>query len=76
VKILIIDDDPRLRDLLRIALERADHSVVTGADGQAALMLAAREQPDLIILDIGLPEIDGLGSAAASAPGRRCRSCS
>jgi two-component system OmpR family response regulator len=60
VKILIIDDDPRLRDLLRIALERADHSVVTGADGQAALMLAARETPDLIILDIGLPEFDGL----------------
>ena len=59
MKILIVDDDPRLRDLLRIALERAAFSTVTGADGQAALMLAAREQPDLIILDIGLPEIDG-----------------
>ena len=59
MKILIIDDDSRLRDLLRLALERAEHTVVTGADGQSALMLAAREQPDLIVLDIGLPEMDG-----------------
>ncbi len=59
MKILIVDDDPRLRDLVRLALERAGHAVVTAADGQAALVHAARESPDLIVLDVGLPEIDG-----------------
>lgn len=60
MKILIVDDDPRLRDLVRLALERAGFQVITAADGQSALTHAARELPDLIVLDIGLPEIDGL----------------
>ncbi len=59
VKILLVDDDPRLRDLVRLALERADYEVVTAADGRLALVHAARERPDLIVLDIGLPEMDG-----------------
>ncbi|WP_299838713.1 response regulator transcription factor [uncultured Paracoccus sp.] len=59
MKILIVDDDPRLRDLVRIALERAGHSVITAADGSQALTHAAREIPDLIVLDVGLPEMDG-----------------
>jgi two-component system OmpR family response regulator len=60
MKILVVDDDPRLREVVTIALERAEFSVVTAADGQRALTHAAREAPDLIVLDIGLPEIDGL----------------
>lgn len=60
MKILVVDDDPRLREVVTIALERAAFSVVTAADGQRALTHAAREAPDLIVLDIGLPEIDGL----------------
>ena len=60
MKILVVDDDPRLRDLVAIALERADFTVITAANGQLALTHAARENPDLIVLDIGLPEIDGL----------------
>lgn len=59
MKILVVDDDPRLRDLLRLALERAGYAVLTASDGQAALMHAAREAPDLVILDIGMPEMDG-----------------
>jgi two-component system, OmpR family, response regulator len=59
VKILIVDDDPRLRDLLRLAFERAGFAVLTAADGKSALVHAARETPDLIVLDIGLPEMDG-----------------
>ncbi len=59
MKILIVDDDPRLRDLVRLALERAGHTVTTAADGQSALTQAARAAPDLIVLDIGLPEMDG-----------------
>ena len=60
MKILVVDDDPRLRDLVAIALQRADFSVITAANGQMALTHAARENPDLIVLDIGLPELDGL----------------
>ncbi len=57
--ILIVDDDPRLRDLLRTALERAGYAVLTAADGQSALTHAARHAPDLVVLDIGLPEMNG-----------------
>jgi two-component system OmpR family response regulator len=60
MKILIVDDDPRLRDLVRLALERAGFQVITAADGQSALTHAARELPDMMVLDIGLPEVDGL----------------
>ncbi len=59
MKILLVDDDPRLRDLVRLALERAAFTVITAADGQVALTHAARERPDLIVLDVGLPELDG-----------------
>jgi two-component system, OmpR family, response regulator len=59
LKILIVDDDPRLRDLVRIALERAGHSVLTARDGKQALVQTAREAPDLVVLDVGLPEMDG-----------------
>ena len=58
-KILLVDDDPALRDLVRIALERDGFRVITAADGQIALTHASREAPDLIVLDIGLPELDG-----------------
>jgi two-component system, OmpR family, response regulator len=60
MKILVVDDDPRLRSLVGLSLERAGFAVVTAADGQSALMQAAREAPDLIVLDQGLPEVDGL----------------
>ena len=59
MKILVVDDDPRLRDLVSLALQRAGHTVITAADGKLALIHAAREAPDLIVLDIGLPELDG-----------------
>lgn len=60
MKILVVDDDPRLREVVTIALTRAGYATITAADGQAALTHAAREAPDLIVLDIGLPEMDGL----------------
>lgn len=59
MKILLVDDDPRLRELVGLALERAGFGVITAADGQLALTHAAREAPDLIVLDVGLPELDG-----------------
>lgn len=59
MKILVVDDDPRLRELVGLALERAGFSVIGAGDGRLALTHAARETPDLIVLDIGLPELDG-----------------
>lgn len=60
MKILVVDDDPRLRDLVALTLTRAGYGVITAANGQQALTHAGRENPDLIVLDIGLPEMDGL----------------
>jgi two-component system OmpR family response regulator len=58
-QILIVDDDPQIRDILRIALAQAGFAVAEAADGAAALAGAARLPPELIILDVGLPEMDG-----------------
>lgn len=60
MRILIVDDDPQIREVLTIALERGGFAVLKAADGQSAMRMAARETPDLMILDIGLPEMDGL----------------
>ncbi|MCL6285787.1 response regulator transcription factor [Ruegeria sp. 2012CJ41-6] len=60
MKILVVDDDPRLRELVAITLQRAEFQVITARDGQMALTHATREAPDLIVLDVGLPELDGL----------------
>lgn len=57
--ILIVDDDPDIRDLLRIALGGAGFETVDAADGAAALRQVERHRPDLVVLDIGLPEMDG-----------------
>ncbi len=60
MKILVADDDPEIRTVLTVALERAGYGVVAAADGQAALREARRAGPALIVLDVGLPELDGL----------------
>ena len=58
--ILIIDDDPQIRDVLRIALRQAGHRVAEAGDGAEGLAKASSGKADLIVLDIGLPEMDGL----------------
>lgn len=58
-KILVVDDDPEIRTVLTVALERAGYAVITAADGQAALREARRAMPGLVVLDVGLPELDG-----------------
>ncbi|MBL4813343.1 MAG: response regulator transcription factor [Rhodobacteraceae bacterium] len=57
--ILVVDDDPQIRDVLRIALTRAGFRLAEAKDGAEALTMAAQLSPDLIVLDIGLPEMDG-----------------
>ncbi len=57
--ILLVDDDPHIRDVVRFALERAGYRVVEAADGRAALERFAELGPDLVVLDILMPELDG-----------------
>jgi len=59
-RILVVDDDPTVSDVVRRYLERAGFDVVLAADGASALSAYAREQPDLVVLDLMLPGMDGL----------------
>jgi len=58
--ILIVDDEPKIVQLARDYLEHAGMRVLTANDGKFALSVARAEKPDLIVLDLGLPELDGL----------------
>jgi DNA-binding response OmpR family regulator len=58
--ILVVDDEPKITQLVRDYLESAGFGVVTAGDGREALMRARTERPDLVILDLGLPQLDGL----------------
>ena len=60
MRILIVDDDPQIREVLTIALERAGYQVIAARDGAAGLRMGLRDAPDLVVLDVGLPEMDGL----------------
>ncbi len=57
--ILVVDDEPKIARLARDYLEKNSFRVLTASDGQSALTTARREKPDLIILDLMLPKIDG-----------------
>jgi DNA-binding response OmpR family regulator len=59
-RILVVDDEPKIVQLVRDYLERAGFAVSTARDGNEALMRAHSERPDLIVLDLGLPGLDGL----------------
>ncbi|MGD9318074.1 MAG: response regulator, partial [Anaerolineae bacterium] len=58
--ILVVDDEARIVKLVRDYLERAGFDVLSAQDGETALTLARVEQPDLIVLDLMLPGVDGL----------------
>jgi len=58
--ILVVDDEPPIRRLLRNTLTVQDYRVVEAATGKEALDVARREKPDLVILDLGLPDLDGM----------------
>src|SRR5262245_42373025 len=58
--ILVVDDEPRIVDLARDYLEHAGFRVIAANDGAQALESARRDRPDLVVLDLGLPGLDGL----------------
>ncbi len=57
---MAVEDDPAIADLLDMYLRREDHRVYLAADGERGLELIAAHRPDVVILDVGLPGIDGL----------------
>jgi two-component system, OmpR family, KDP operon response regulator KdpE len=61
MKILIADDDPQLVRALRITLAAHGYDVVAATDGAAAVTLAAQTHPDVVLLDLGMPRLDGVG---------------
>lgn len=63
--ILVVDDDAKIVRLVRTYLERDGHAVIEAGDGRSALAAIALEQPRLIVLDVMLPEVDGLSVLAA-----------
>ncbi|HEX4949995.1 MAG TPA: response regulator [Blastocatellia bacterium] len=62
-KILVADDNDDIRDMLALLLRRLGHEVVVAADGESAVTLAARERPDLILMDVMMPRLSGLEAA-------------
>ncbi|GLY51240.1 DNA-binding response regulator [Lentzea sp. NBRC 102530] len=59
-RILVAEDDPKQSHLIRAYLEHEGHSVLVARDGRAALDLARSRTPDLVVLDVMMPEVDGL----------------
>jgi CheY-like chemotaxis protein len=60
-RLLVIDDEPDVRWLLRLSLERAGHEVLLAEDGLRGVAMAQRQRPDLILLDLMMPVMDGYG---------------
>jgi len=59
VKILIVDDDPDIRDVLKLTLSEEKYEILEAADGEEALKIIHENQPDLILLDYKIPKVDG-----------------
>jgi two-component system nitrogen regulation response regulator NtrX len=63
-RILVIDDEPAIRDTMRMILEYEGHEVVSAGSGQEGLAIAERDAPDLVFLDVKMPGLDGLETLA------------
>ena len=59
--ILVVDDDPHIREVVRFALDKSGFATLEAGDGKAAVSAFGERNADLIVLDVGLPELDGLG---------------
>jgi CheY-like chemotaxis protein len=59
-KILIVDDEPHMLRVTELSIKKGGYDIVIGRNGREALALAAREKPSLIVMDVSMPEMDGL----------------
>ena len=76
--VLVVEDEPGLRKALGINLRARGYEVALAADGKTALTAASRHPPDAVILDLGLPDMDGARGdekGCAAGAGRRSSSC-
>ncbi len=64
-RVLVADDDPDILSLVAYRLERSGYDVITAADGADALRLTLAHRPDLVVLDVMMPRIDGYGVTRA-----------
>jgi two-component system OmpR family response regulator len=64
-KVLVVDDDPHIREVVCFTLHKAGFSTIEAANGEVALELFRREAPDVVVLDILMPELDGIGVCRA-----------
>jgi DNA-binding response OmpR family regulator len=70
-QILVVDDDPSIRNFIYVNLEARGYKVLTAVDGEEAVRATAKEIPDLIILDIIMPEMDGFAACRKIREGSR-----
>jgi CheY-like chemotaxis protein len=64
-KILVVEDNSDSREITALILQRMGHDVIQAHDGKEAMACAAAESPDLIFMDLGLPDVDGIKTTAA-----------
>ena len=69
-KVLVVDDDPDMRNAITIILESQDYKIITAQDGVEALASLRAEQPDLMILDLLMPNMDGFAVLKTLQDGR------
>ena len=61
-RVLIVDDEPHMLRLTELSLKKGGFDILIGRNGREALEIAAREHPDLIVMDVVMPELDGLAA--------------
>lgn len=71
LKILVADDTRANREILRVFLEKGGHTVILAGDGREAVERFAAENPDLVIMDVMMPVMDGFEATGRSRPGPR-----
>jgi DNA-binding response OmpR family regulator len=72
--VLVVEDERKLRELVRSYLEQAGFTVLSTGSGAEAITMAAEASPDLVVLDLGLPDCPAKRWPASCGPPRRCRS--
>jgi CheY-like chemotaxis protein len=70
-RVLVIDDEPDVRWLIRLSLERAGHEVIDAEDGLRGVALAQKQRPEIIVLDLMMPVMDGYAVLAELAKDQR-----
>ena len=71
MKVLVVDDEPQIRRALRTSLEAHGYEVATVGTGEEGVVASADQQPDLVLLDLGLPDMDGTEAARILGDGAR-----